>query len=135
MEKLIKAFLEKQVHELGGVMNTYSNTIIQQSLFSKEIDQYRTQNTQFTPSVYFNQLANATTKNVWLTKIMFTDNGNSIRFAGFTYSPPLLMQFIDQLQKERVFQNKPFKTVNIDNTNNPTDIPFTISTAQNEKKS
>lgn len=125
----------KQVHELGGVMNAYSDTIAQRSLFSREIDQYHSQNHQFTPSAYFKQLSNATTENVWLTKISFTDNGNNIRFTGLTYSPPLLMQFINTLQKQILFQNKPFKTVSIDKTGNPTEIPFTISTAQNEKKS
>lgn len=118
----------KLVNELEKKITSYSEKINQKTKFIQEIARHSTQTMQFKPADYLNQLSNATTPNVWLTKIYIQDQGQKISLSGFTLSASQLTEFVMRLQKETHFENKPFVKAAIINPGNAEKTPFVLST-------
>lgn len=124
----------KLVNELEKKITTYSEKINQKTKFIQEIAQHNAQTTQFKPAEYLNELSNAATPNVWLTKIYIQNQGEKISLSGFTLSASLLTEFVMRLQKETHFENKPFVKAAIINVDNADKMPFVLSTQDKQDK-
>lgn len=124
----------KQVNNLEKTIASYSEQIKQKTNFIQEIARYNAQSMQFEPALYLNELSNATTPNVWLTKIVIQNQGQKISLAGFTLSASQLTEFIMRLQKEAHFEHKPFAKVSIINVDNADKMPFILSTQEQKEE-
>lgn len=122
-----------QLSDLKKTIDIYNEKINHQDVFSKEIALYDAQNKAFQPSRYLHALAKVTVPHVWLTKIHFQNQGNTIQLQGYTYSASLLMQYVEKLQTEPDFSKKPFNKVNVVRSEDKEQLPFIISTEEDKK--
>lgn len=135
IEKLIQSSPKiKYIRRLKSSIDAFSEKINIQNSFIKKMASYNAQLVQFKPDDYLNELANATTRNVWLTSIQFQNQGQDIHLAGFTLSASQLTEFVLRLQQENHFKDKPFSKMIITNPDNREQIPFVLNTQDMQNK-
>lgn len=135
IEKLIQSSPKiKYIRGLKSSIDAFSEKINLQNNILKKMASYNAQLVQFKPDDYLNELANATTQQVWLTSIQFQNQGQDIHLAGFTLSASQLTQFVLRLQQENHFKDKPFAKMIITNPDNREQIPFVLGTQDRENK-
>ena len=129
LTRKLESELYTQQDKKNEPFKNYAAQVRYQEILLKKIEQHYSK-APFQPVLNLVALATATPKGLWLTRMVFKDQGSKIIIQGSAINSELILKFQKQINAKLAFKNIVFKTAALTNDTDNEQVNFTLNTEE-----